>query len=69
MVQAFEINNITIGDVLNIYETFKAKFLITTAGGKMAKIKSMFQYAFDNGLIKTNPCNQLKITQGTSSVK
>ena len=64
-----QINNITTGDILNIYETLKAKYLITTAGGKMAKIKSMFQYAFDNGIIKTNPCHQLKITKGTPSVK
>ena len=64
-----QVGNITTGDMLRLYELLKSMYLIATAGGKMAKIKSMFQYAFDNGLLKSNPCNQLKINKGNPSVK
>lgn len=64
-----QVNCVTTGDISKLYETLKSMYLVATAGGKMAKIKSMFQYAFDNGLIKINPCNQIKINKGNPSVK
>ena len=60
---------LTIGDMNAIYDTLKGKYLTATSGGKMAKVKSIFQYAFDNGYIKTNICSQIKISKGKPNVK
>ena len=64
-----QLTTITTGDMLNIYDKLKLKYLMATAGGKMIKIKSMFQFAFDNGLIRTNPCNSIKVSKGSTTIK
>lgn len=64
-----QLTAITNGDMINIYDQLKLKYLIGTAAGKMIKIKSMFQYATDNGLIRTNPCNCIKVSKGSTTIK
>lgn len=64
-----ELCSITTGDMNKLYDRLKSMYLEATSGGKMAKVKSMFQYAFDNGLMRTNPCSQIRINKGKPSVK
>lgn len=63
-----EISTINIGDCNNLYMELKDKFMVSTAAGYMAKAKTLFQYAWDNGIIKINPCNSIKINKGNSTV-
>lgn len=56
-------------DCVCLYETLKQRYLLSTSAGYMTRIKSMFQYAFDNGKIKINPTNQIKINKGSVKVE
>lgn len=63
-----ELTTININDANNIYNNLKSQYLLSTASGKMTKIKCVFQYAVDCGMIKINPCNQIKITKGIATI-
>ena len=64
-----ELCTITNGDIIKIYNVLKLKYLPSTSAGYMVKIKSMFYYAMDNGYMKINPCNGVKINKGAVRVE
>lgn len=64
-----ELCSITNGDIIKIYNVLKSKYLLSTSAGYMVKIKSMFYYAMDNGYMKINPCNSIKINKGAVRVE
>lgn len=64
-----ELCTITNGDIIKIYNVLKSKYLPSTSAGYMIKIKSMFYYAMDNGYMKINPCNSIKINKGAVRVE
>lgn len=64
-----EVCSITNGDIVQCYDVLKQRFLPSTSAGYMVKIKSMFYYAVDNGMIKANPANSIKINKGAVRVE
>lgn len=63
-----EVSTINVGMCNNLYMELKNKFMVSTAAGYMAKAKTLFQYCMDNGIIKINPCNSIKITKGNPTI-
>ena len=63
-----EISTINVGMCNNLYMELKNKFMVSTAAGYMAKAKTLFQYCMDNGIIKINPANSIKITKGNPTI-
>lgn len=63
-----EVSTINVGMCNNLYMELKNKFMVSTAAGYMAKAKTLFQYCMDNGIIKINPTNSIKITKGTPTI-
>lgn len=63
-----QLENITIGMCNKLYSDLKEKFLLSTSAGYMAKCKTLFQYAVDNGKMKTNPAVTVKINKGTPTI-
>ena len=55
-------------DIIKVYDKLKERFLISTAGAYMVKIKRIFTYAYDNNYIKNNLFNNIKISKGTSNI-
>lgn len=64
-----QLTSITIGDINNLYNTLKLQHMLSTASAKMAKVKAVFQYAFDNNMIKTNVCSNIKLANCKVNVK
>lgn len=64
-----EICTITNADMVHLYDTLKAKYKASTAGGYFQKIKTVIQYAIDNGLMKTNPLNGIRIERSHNPVE
>lgn len=64
-----EVCTITNKDIVLLYDTLKEKYLLSTAGGYMTKIKTVFKYAIDNNILKINPFNGIKIDKGTPDIK
>ena len=60
-----EICTVKNADMLNLYDTLKGRYKLSTAGGYFQKVKTTFKYGIDNGYIKTNPFNGIKIEKGT----
>lgn len=63
-----EVSTINVGMCNNLYMELKNKFMVSTAAGYMAKAKTLFQYCMDNGIIKINPTNSIKITKGNPTI-
>ena len=63
-----EITTINVGMCNSLYMELKNKFMVSTAAGYMAKAKTLFQYCMDNGIIKINPTNSIKITKGNPTI-
>lgn len=63
-----EVRTINVGMCNNLYMELKNKFMVSTAAGYMAKAKTLFQYCMDNGIIKINPTNSIKITKGNPTI-
>lgn len=63
-----QLTTITVADINRLYDILKSKYNVSTAGSKMTKIKSMFVWSFDRGLIKNNIVSQIKINRGTATV-
>lgn len=63
-----ELCTLTNADMVRLYDALKEKYLTSTAGGYMTKIKTVITYAIDNGYMKTNPLNGIKICKGTSTI-
>jgi site-specific recombinase XerD len=68
MIGDKQLCTVTNGDIIRLYDILKEKYLPSTSAGYMTKIKSMFYYAIDNGLMKTNPVNCIKINKGAVNV-
>lgn len=64
-----ELCTITNGDAIRLYDVLKSKYLPSTSAGYMVKIKAIFYYAMDNGMMKINPCNSIKINKGAVRVE
>lgn len=64
-----EINSISNADMVELYETLKSKFKHTTAAGYFTKIKTVIVFAFENGMMKTNPTNGIRIDKGHPSIE
>jgi site-specific recombinase XerD len=64
-----QLSTIKNADMVNLYDILKEKYMISTAGGYFNKIKSIFTYAIDNGYMKINPFNGIKIEKGESKVE
>lgn len=64
-----EVTTITNGDIISLYEELKRRFKHSTAAGYFTKIKTVLVYAFDNGYIKTNPTNGIKIDKGHPKIE
>lgn len=63
-----EVSTITVGQCNKLYADLKVDFLPSTSAGYMTKCKTLFAYAMDNGLMKINPANGIKITKGTPTI-
>ena len=64
-----ELCTITNADVVKLYDALKCKYLTSTSAGYMTKIKTIITYAVDNGYMKINPLNGIKIDKGMPSVE
>lgn len=64
-----EICTLTLGDGVKLYEGLKQKFLPSTSAGYMTKIRTIFGYAVDNGYIKINPTNSIKLDKGKREIE
>lgn len=64
-----EVCTITNKDIVLLYDTLKERYLLSTAGGYMTKIKTIFRYALDNNIMKINPFNGIKIDKGTPTIE
>lgn len=63
-----EVTTINTGMCNRIYSTLKERFLTSTSFGYMTKIKCLFTYAVDNGLMRVNPCASIKLSKGTPNI-
>jgi hypothetical protein len=64
-----ELVTITQNDMNKLYDDLKDKFLLSTAGGYLARIKRIFTFAKDNNWIKVNLFSNIKIVKATNNVK
>ena len=64
-----EVCSINNSDMVRAYELLKGKFLPSTSSGYFTKIKTIFTYAIDNGHLKINPFNGIKVDKGESKVE
>lgn len=64
-----EICAITNGDMIALYEDLKRRFKHSTAAGYFTKIKTVIVYAFENGYMKTNPTNGIRIDKGKPNIE
>ncbi len=60
-----EITTIKNSDMVKLYDILKGRYKLSTAGGYFTKVKTTFKYALDNGYMKINPFNGIKIEKGT----
>lgn len=59
-----ELCTLTNGDCIKLYDELKSVFLPSTAVGYCTKMKTIITYAKDNGYIKINPFNGIKLDKG-----
>ena len=64
-----ELCAIVNADMVKIYDILKDRFMPSTSAGYMVKIKTIFRYAMDNGWIKINPFNGIKVDKGIPNVE
>lgn len=64
-----EVCSFNNGDMVRAYDKLKDKFLPSTSAGYMTKIKTIFTYAIDNGHLKINPFNGIKVDKGEPKVE
>lgn len=67
--QSRELTTITNSDVVKLYEELKRRYQHSTAAGYFTKIKTVIVYAFDNGYIKMNPTNGIRIDKGHPKIE
>lgn len=64
-----EICTISNGDMTALYDELKRRYKQSTAAGYFTKIKTIIVYAFDNGYIKKNPTNGIRIDKGHPKIE
>ena len=66
---SLEVSAITPAVVQAFYVSLKSKYKDSTSCGMMTKLKTVVKYAMDNGKLKVNPFQSIKITKGKSKVE
>lgn len=64
-----EVTAITPAVIQDFYVVLKSKYQDATSCGMMTKLKSVIKYAMDNGKLKVNPFQGIKIAKGKSKVE
>lgn len=63
-----EVGIITPADMQMVYARLRSKFVASSSAGYMTKIKAIIKYAWDNGKLTVNPCQNIKINKGTPNL-
>lgn len=66
---AKQVTEITNGVIANFYAELNRKYESTTSAAMMVKLKTIITYALDNGKLKINPFNSIKISKRTKEVE
>lgn len=61
--------NITNADIRGFYGYLNKQYKASTAGGKLARLKCVFRYAYDNNKISINIFNGIKISKQKPSIE
>lgn len=64
-----ECSNITPADVQLFKATCESKYMPATSGGYLQKLKTVLTFAQDNGKLKINPFQGVKINKGTPTLE
>lgn len=64
-----EVTAITPAVIQEFYIKLQNKYQDSTSGGYMTKLKSVIKYGIDNGKIKVNPFQNIKITKGVKNIE
>ena len=64
-----ECTKITPAVIQGFYISLQTKYQDSTSGGYMVKLKSVIRYGIDNGHIKINPFQNIKISKGTKEIE
>lgn len=64
-----EVSAITPSVIQEFYIKLQGKYQDSTSGGYMTKLKSVIRYGIDNGHIKINPFQNIKISKGVKEIK
>lgn len=64
-----EVSAITPAVIQEFYAVLKSKYKDSTSSGMMTKLKTIVTYAIDNGKLKVNPFQGLKINKGQNVVE
>lgn len=64
-----EVTAITPAVIQDFYATLKSKYQDSTSCGMMTKLKTVVKYAIDNGKLKVNPFQGVKIKKGMKEIK
>lgn len=64
-----EVTAITPAVIQEFYATLKGKYEDSTSCGMMTKLKTVVKYAIDNGKLKVNPFQGIKIKKGMKEIR
>lgn len=64
-----EVTAITPAVVQEFYIKLQSKYQDSTSGGYMTKLKSVIRYGIDNGKIKINPFQNIRISKGVKEIE
>lgn len=64
-----DIENITISDIENIFNSYQKRYKASTLAGYTAKIKTIVTYAYNRGYISHNPSSSLKVKKTPENVR
>lgn len=64
-----EVTAITPAVIQDFYATLKSKYQDSTSCGMMTKLKTVVKYAIDNGKLKVNPFQGVKIKKGMKEIR
>ena len=64
-----EVTAITPAVIQEFYAKLRAKYQDSTSCGMMTKLKTIIKYGIDNGKIKVNPFQSIKISKGVKEIQ
>ena len=64
-----DIENISISDIENIFNSYQKRYKASTLAGYTAKIKTIVTYAYNRGYISHNPSSSLKVKKTPENVR